>query len=313
MEFIDGARLTDPAALAARGVSRPGLARLVAETFNEMIFIHGDVHCDPHAANMVRAGGAPTRRHGSRRGGRGRGHSCYTAAAPWLTLQPTPLPLPPPSLPNPSHPPPRQLVRKAPDGRDQLVLLDHGLYRVIDDDFRLRYAQLWRALVFADAEGIKEHATAMNAGDLYALFAAMLTQRPWEQVRGRAPARDCCPVDAAAREPQCVRSAGIQAACPCPPSPPLPTPRPSPPPPRALPRPADRGQAHRPPGAAQDRQGQADAAGIRPGAAGRRAAGRCPAPAPRCVKLRASACPLSMSCPWPCPHPPASPPPPRCM
>jgi hypothetical protein len=38
------------------GVSPRSLAQLVSETFNEMIFIHGDVHCDPHAANMVRTG-----------------------------------------------------------------------------------------------------------------------------------------------------------------------------------------------------------------------------------------------------------------
>jgi aarF domain-containing kinase len=54
MEFIDGARVTDGPALAALGVPRPRLARLVSEAFNEMIFVHGDVHCDPHAANMVR-------------------------------------------------------------------------------------------------------------------------------------------------------------------------------------------------------------------------------------------------------------------
>ena len=53
MEFIDGARVTDAEALRARGISRRGLARLVAEAFNEMVFIHGDVHCDPHAANLV--------------------------------------------------------------------------------------------------------------------------------------------------------------------------------------------------------------------------------------------------------------------
>ena len=28
------------------------VAELVSRTFNEMIFIHGDVHCDPHAANL---------------------------------------------------------------------------------------------------------------------------------------------------------------------------------------------------------------------------------------------------------------------
>jgi hypothetical protein len=43
-----------PAVLLQRlGVSPRSLAQLVSETFNEMIFIHGDVHCDPHAANMV--------------------------------------------------------------------------------------------------------------------------------------------------------------------------------------------------------------------------------------------------------------------
>ena len=28
------------------------VAELVSRTFNEMVFIHGDVHCDPHAANL---------------------------------------------------------------------------------------------------------------------------------------------------------------------------------------------------------------------------------------------------------------------
>jgi aarF domain-containing kinase len=53
MEFIDGARVTDREALAELGVSPRALAALVSRTFAEMIFLHGDVHCDPHAANMV--------------------------------------------------------------------------------------------------------------------------------------------------------------------------------------------------------------------------------------------------------------------
>jgi aarF domain-containing kinase len=77
-------------------------------------------------------------------------------------------------------------VRKGPSGAVQLVLLDHGLYRQIDDDFRREYAALWRALILADKQGIKRHAEGMNAGDAYPLFAAMLTMRPWDQVR---PAR----------------------------------------------------------------------------------------------------------------------------
>ncbi|GIL43460.1 hypothetical protein Vafri_933 [Volvox africanus] len=53
MEFIDGVRVTDTAALSRLGLSRREVMLLVAETFNEMIFAHGYVHCDPHAANML--------------------------------------------------------------------------------------------------------------------------------------------------------------------------------------------------------------------------------------------------------------------
>lgn len=44
------------------------------------------------------------------------------------------------------------------------------------------YTGLWRALVFGDEEGIKQHAAAMNAADSYAFFASMLTMRPWEEI-----------------------------------------------------------------------------------------------------------------------------------
>lgn len=44
------------------------------------------------------------------------------------------------------------LVRIGRHGRPQLVLLDHGLYKRLDDDFRLEYAALWQALVFGNEE-----------------------------------------------------------------------------------------------------------------------------------------------------------------
>ncbi|BDA50400.1 AarF domain-containing protein kinase 1 [Coccomyxa sp. Obi] len=125
MEFVTGANVCDKAALARMGLKASDVARLVSETFNEMIFIFGDIHCDPHAANM--------------------------------------------------------LIRKK-HGKAELVLLDHGLYKRITDDFRRQYAGLWRALVFGDAEGIKAHAAAMNAADSYKFFAGMLTMRPWDEV-----------------------------------------------------------------------------------------------------------------------------------
>ena len=67
-------------------------------------------------------------------------------------------------------------------GRAELVLLDHGLYRRLSDDFRLEYAGLWRSLVFGDEAGIRRHAAGLNAGDSVQLFAGMLTMRPWDEV-----------------------------------------------------------------------------------------------------------------------------------
>jgi aarF domain-containing kinase len=53
MEFIDGAGVTDLQALRRMGADPGRLSQLINETFSEMIFIHGYVHCDPHAANML--------------------------------------------------------------------------------------------------------------------------------------------------------------------------------------------------------------------------------------------------------------------
>ena len=129
MEFVDGVKVVDVQALKKLGAPPAAVARLISQTFNEMIFTFGDIHADPHAANM--------------------------------------------------------LVRRAPKGsrqRWQLVLLDHGLYRRLDDSFRIEYAHLWRSLIFSDVPGIERSARAMNAGQAVPLFAGMLTRRPWKTV-----------------------------------------------------------------------------------------------------------------------------------
>ncbi|CAD7704627.1 unnamed protein product [Ostreobium quekettii] len=126
MEFIDGISVTDCEGLDALGVDTGKVAELVSQTFSEMIFVFGEVHCDPHEANL--------------------------------------------------------LVRKQ-EGEMQLVLLDHGLYQQIDQGFRWHYAGLWHALIFADEDGIKHYSATMNAGDMYPIFASMLTLKPWNQIR----------------------------------------------------------------------------------------------------------------------------------
>ena len=53
MEFASGHAVADSAGLQRAGIAPAAVARLVAQAFNEMIFLFGDVHCDPHAANML--------------------------------------------------------------------------------------------------------------------------------------------------------------------------------------------------------------------------------------------------------------------
>ena len=56
--------------------------------------------------------------------------------------------------------------------------------RQITDEFRADYAEFWHALVFRDLEAVKQSAQRMHAGDLYPLFVAMITKKPWKQVEG---------------------------------------------------------------------------------------------------------------------------------
>ncbi|KAK2388031.1 protein ACTIVITY OF BC1 COMPLEX KINASE 8, chloroplastic [Trifolium repens] len=135
MEYMEGAYVNDVKAIKKLGIRPHELSVLVSQTFAEMMFKHGFVHCDPHAANM--------------------------------------------------------LVRPLPSSKasilgwrkPQLILLDHGLYRELDFNTRANYAALWKALIFADANGIKECSIKLGVGeDLYPLFAGVLTMRPWNRV-----------------------------------------------------------------------------------------------------------------------------------
>ncbi|XP_019485738.1 PREDICTED: uncharacterized aarF domain-containing protein kinase 5 isoform X1 [Hipposideros armiger] len=69
------------------------------------------------------------------------------------------------------------LVRKGPDGKAQLVLLDHGLYQFLDEKDRSALCQLWRAIILRDDAAMKAHAASLGVRD-YFLFSEVLMQRP---------------------------------------------------------------------------------------------------------------------------------------
>ncbi|XP_054547874.1 aarF domain-containing protein kinase 1 isoform X2 [Talpa occidentalis] len=83
------------------------------------------------------------------------------------------------------------LVRKHPDtGKTEVILLDHGLYQVLTEEFRLDYCHLWQSLIWTDMKRVKKYSQRLGAGDLYPLFACMLTARSWDSVIrgiGQAP------------------------------------------------------------------------------------------------------------------------------
>nr|XP_028708959.1 uncharacterized aarF domain-containing protein kinase 5 isoform X3 [Macaca mulatta]XP_028708960.1 uncharacterized aarF domain-containing protein kinase 5 isoform X3 [Macaca mulatta] len=69
------------------------------------------------------------------------------------------------------------LVRKGPDGKAELVLLDHGLYQFLEEKDRAALCQLWRAIILRDDAAMRAHAAALGVKD-YLLFSEMLMQRP---------------------------------------------------------------------------------------------------------------------------------------
>ncbi|XP_077123584.1 aarF domain-containing protein kinase 1 [Ranitomeya variabilis] len=75
------------------------------------------------------------------------------------------------------------LVRQTKGSRSpEIILLDHGLYQELTDNFRLNYCHLWQALIAADMTAIRIYSQRLGAGELYALFACVLTARSWHSV-----------------------------------------------------------------------------------------------------------------------------------
>lgn len=158
MEFLPGAKATNRAYLLRHGIAPSQVASLITRCFSEMIFIHGFVHCDPHPGNLL--------------------------------VRPRP-----PSQSAPASP----IVGALRDwyydwlrgSRPfELILLDHGLYRELPEDFRRAYAGLWKAVIDASEPEIRHYAGQVGGGEAYRLFSCILTQRSWQSVASGAIMED---------------------------------------------------------------------------------------------------------------------------
>lgn len=145
MEYCPGGHINDQDYIRQNQIDRTLLSKRVGAMYADMIFHHGFVHCDPHPGNV--------------------------------------------------------LVRKNKHGSDEVILLDHGLYTVkqifilksffkhilslqqLTDDFRLHYSQFWNSILKADLDGMQKNADHLGVGQLYGLFACMVTGRSWTSIQ----------------------------------------------------------------------------------------------------------------------------------
>ncbi|KAJ6661538.1 hypothetical protein lerEdw1_014448 [Lerista edwardsae] len=71
------------------------------------------------------------------------------------------------------------LVRRGPDGKAQLILLDHGLYDVLQVKDREALCKLWRSIILRDDSTMRKCSEQLGVrAEDYFLFCEMLLQRP---------------------------------------------------------------------------------------------------------------------------------------
>lgn len=161
MDFIDGCRIDNCEFIDSHGISRESVSQRLTKAYSEMIFKHGFVHCDPHPGNLMLK---PIK--------------CPSINNPigWL----------------------RWFLRAVLFRTNfELVLLDHGLYRQLSDEFRLQYARFWRAIMESDEKTIQDSAYRLflhsnnrrksrDGIEYHRLFASMVSGRPWEVISSKS-------------------------------------------------------------------------------------------------------------------------------
>nr|XP_023880702.1 uncharacterized aarF domain-containing protein kinase 1 [Quercus suber]POE75330.1 putative aarf domain-containing protein kinase 1 [Quercus suber] len=67
----------------------------------------------------------------------------------------------------------------SPEGRNGfcLVLLDHGIYRQLDEGFRIDYCELWKALILLDANKIQQLSERFGVGKYFKYLPLIFTGR----------------------------------------------------------------------------------------------------------------------------------------
>ncbi|OAD58345.1 putative aarF domain-containing protein kinase 1 [Eufriesea mexicana] len=73
------------------------------------------------------------------------------------------------------------LVRKK-NNEVEVILLDHGLYANLSNEFRWEYSKLWLAILDGNKAAMQTHCANLGVADLYGLLACMVSGRSWNTI-----------------------------------------------------------------------------------------------------------------------------------
>jgi aarF domain-containing kinase len=143
MEFIKGIKVNQVEEIEKLGFKPQEIAQIVAKVAAQQIFLHGFIHADLHSGNMfVRA--IPSENQPK--------ISIFGRILQLLGLS------------------------RANSG-PQLVLLDHGLYRVLAEGFRVEYCHLWHAMITQNSTELQFYADKMGIGGYVKILPIIFTHR----------------------------------------------------------------------------------------------------------------------------------------
>lgn len=81
-----------------------------------------------------------------------------------------------------SDPHPGNILVRNRDSQAEIVLLDHGLYADLSDQFRWNYSKLWLAILDGDRVAMKKYCSHLGVENYYGLLSVMVSGRTWETI-----------------------------------------------------------------------------------------------------------------------------------
>ncbi|XP_017876402.1 uncharacterized aarF domain-containing protein kinase 1 [Ceratina calcarata] len=81
-----------------------------------------------------------------------------------------------------SDPHPGNVLVKKNNKEAEIILLDHGLYANLSNEFRWEYSKLWLAIFDGDKSAMQKHCANLGVADMYGLLACMVSGRSWNTI-----------------------------------------------------------------------------------------------------------------------------------